>query len=182
LTKDKKKITAIIDLGARSTTCNILENGTLKLSHSFNISGNELTEVLSRSLAVAYEKAEELKKNLGLVGENEAGQNIREILLPLVDSILAEIKKIFQNYSQRENKEIEEVILAGGTALSPGLKEYFAAELNPAPEQSRYGARKEVTLANPFSQVEFPSVLEETLKQMGPSYAIAVGLAMRGFE
>lgn len=171
LTKDKKKIVAVIDMGARSTTCNILESGILKLSHSFNISGNELTEVLSRSLVVEYEKAEELKRNLGLVGEDEAGRNVREILLPLVDSILSEIKKIFQNYSQRENKEIEEIILAGGTALSPGLKEYFSAEL-----------KKEVMLANPFLQMEFPPQLQETLKQMGPSYAIAVGLAMRGLE
>ena len=171
LAKNKKKIIAVIDLGARSTTCNILENGTLKLSHSFNISGNELTEILSRSLGVDYEKAEDLKKNLGLVGQEGDGQSIRETLLPLIDSVSTEIKKIFQNYSQRESKEIEEIILAGGATLLPGLKEYFSEELN-----------KKVELANPFSQIEFPPLLEEILKQMGPSYAIAVGLAMRGLE
>jgi len=171
LAKNKKKIIAVIDLGARSTTCNVLENGILKLSHSFNISGNELTEILSRSLGVDYEKAEDLKKNIGLVGQEGGGQNIRETLLPLIDSVSTEIKKIFQNYSQRESKEIEEIILAGGATLLPGLKEYFSEELN-----------KKVELANPFSQIEFPPLLEEILKQMGPSYAIAVGLAMRGLE
>ena len=171
LAKNKKTVVAIIDIGARSTTCNILENGDLKLSHSFNISGNELTEILSRSLEMEYEKAEELKKNLGLVGRLESGQSIRDILLPLIDSILTEIKKIFQNYSQQRSKEIEEIILAGGTALLPGLKEYFSEELN-----------KEMELANPFSRIEFPPILGETLQQMGPSYAIAVGLAMRGLE
>lgn len=171
LAKNKKNIAAVIDLGARSTTCNILEIGTLKLSHSFNISGNELTEILSRSLGTEYQAAEELKKNFGLVGQEKQGQNVRDILLPLIDSILTEIKKIFQNYSQGGSKEIEEIILAGGTALLPGLKEYFSEEL-----------KKEVELANPFSKTEFPPILGETLKQMGPSYAIAVGLAMRGLE
>ena len=171
LAGNEKKTIGIIDIGARSTTCNVLENGVLKLSHSFNISGNELTEILSRSLGVDYEKAEELKKGIGLAGAETAEQNIREVLLPLIDLILAEIKKIFGNYYRRESKEVEKIILAGGTSLLPGLKEYFFEEL-----------KKEVEIANPFSRTIFPPILEETLKEMGPSYAIAVGLAIRGLE
>lgn len=171
LARNEKKTVGIVDIGARSTTCNILENGILKISHSFNISGNELTGILSRSLGVDYEKAEELKKGIGLAGAETAEQNIREVLLPLIDLILAEIKKIFGNYYRRENKEVEKIILAGGTSLLPGLKEYFFEEL-----------KKEVEIANPFSRTIFPPILEETLKEMGPGYAIAVGLAIRGLE
>src|SRR4030042_4253304 len=59
--KKEKKVISIIDIGARSTTCNILDKGTLKVSHSFNISGNELTESVSRSFKLNYEAAEEVK-------------------------------------------------------------------------------------------------------------------------
>lgn len=169
--KDEKKVTAIIDIGARSTTCNILEKGILKMSHSFNISGNELTEVLSRSLGVDYKEADELKKNLGLIRQGESEKNARDIFLPLVDLILAEVKKIFQNFYQTEGKEVEKIILAGGSALMPGLKEYFFEEF-----------KKETEIPNPFSNLSFPPVLDETLKEMGPSWAIAVGLALRGLE
>ncbi len=169
--KNEKKTTCIVDIGARSTTCNILEGGVLKLSHSFNISGNELTEILSKSLSVDYDKAEVLKKDMGIVGGDKASQNIRDILLPLIDLVLAEIKKILFNFYQQKGKEVEKVILAGGTVMLPGLKEYFAEEL-----------KKEVSIANPFSKIVFPPVLEQTLKDMGPSYGIAVGLAMKGLE
>lgn len=171
LAKNEKKIIAIVDIGARSTTCNILENGILKTSHSFNISGNELTEILSKSLRVDYKKAEELKKNLGITFEGETEKNIREILLPLIDAISVEIKKVFESFHRQEGKEIEKIILAGGSALLPGLNEYFFEEF-----------KKEFKIANPFVNISYPSILEETLKAMGPSYAIAVGLALKGLE
>lgn len=167
--KNEKGVIAIIDIGARSTTCNIFEKGILKISHSFNISGNELTEILSKSLKIDYEKAEELKKNQGLNVLRDNEKNIREILLPLIDSTLSDIKKIFQVFYQSEKKEIEKIVLAGGSALMPGLKEYFSEEF-----------KKEVEIVNPFLGISYPPILDETLKEIGASYAIAVGLAMRG--
>lgn len=169
--KNETRVTAVIDIGARSTTCNILEKGKLKISHSFNISGNELTEMLRRSLGINYEVAEELKGDMGLTVVEERERNTREILLPMIDSILSEIKKIFQNFYQYEGKGVEKVILAGGTALLPGLKEYFAEEL-----------KKEIEICNPFGGMVYPPILEETLREMGPIFAIAVGLALKGLE
>ena len=168
LAKNEKNMVGIVDIGARSTTFNILEQGHLKISHSFNISGNELTEIMRRSLKIDYEKAEEIKKNLGL-SQNQ--NNIREILFPLIDSIIFEVKKISNSFYQQEGKEIEKIILSGSSSLLPGLKEYFSEEL-----------KKETVLANPFSGISYPAVLEETLKELGPSYAIATGLAQKGFE
>ena len=169
--KNEKRVMSVIDIGARSTTCNILEKGILKISHSFNLSGNELTEILSRSLKIDYEAAEELKGSMGLITVEEPERNVREILLPLVDSIISEIKKIFQGFYQQEGKGVEKVILAGATALLPGLKEYFAEEL-----------KKEVEVSNPFWSMAYPPILEETLKEMGPTYTVAVGLALKGLE
>lgn len=167
----KNKVISVIDIGARSTTCNIIENGVLKSSHSFNISGNELTASLSRAFKISYEAADELKESQGLLISQEFERNSREILLPLVDSILVEIKKMFQSFYEQEGKGIEKVILAGGTAWLPGLKEYFSQEL-----------KKEVEVAQPFLGMIYPPILEERLKEMGPTYAIAVGLALKGLE
>ena len=165
------KVISVIDIGARSTTCNILDKGILKISHSFNISGNELTETLSRSLKIGYEMAEESKRDLGLTMVEEPERNTRAILIPLVDSILIEIKKIFQSFYQQEGKGVEKIVLAGGTAWLPGLKNYFAEEL-----------KKEVEISDPFSLLSYPPILEKLLKEMGPAYAVAVGLALKEFE
>lgn len=184
--KKEKKIIGLIDIGARSTTCSVFEEGTLRTSYSFNIAGNELTERLARSLNIEYNKAEELKKKHGLVLANSEvtqpglpqqnfgskdKKNIRKILIPLVDSILGEIKKAFRNFYQNEGKEVEKIILAGGLALLPGLKEYFFAEL-----------KKEVVISNPFLDTSYPPILKEVLEKRGPFYAVAVGLALKGLE
>ena len=171
--KENEKILGLVDIGARSTTCSILEKGILKTSYSFNIAGNELTDVIANSLNIDYNEAENRKRKYGLVLNEEENKqnNIRKILIPLIDSILEEIKKAFRNFYLSEGKEVQEVILAGGQILIPGLKEYFSTSL-----------RKTVIIVDPFLDIKCPLPLTETLKEIGPSFAIAVGLAMKGLE
>ncbi len=175
--EDEKGTVGLIDIGAQSTTCSVVDKRILKISHSFDMSGSEFAKVASQGLNVDYEVAEKLKIKYGIAGlsNGEAGsaKEMREILLPLVDVILKEIERIFYNFSVKTGKEIEKIILAGGTALLPGLKEYFYENF-----------KKEVEIANPFSAsgIFYTPILEETLKKMGPSYAIAIGMALHGLE
>ena len=165
--EDKNMLIAILDIGAQSTTCSIIDKGILKISDSFNISGNEFTRVISKSLSIDYSEAEKLEKEYGLKEKKE----IKEILIPLIDVILKEIEIIFNNFEQKGGGEIQKIILAGGLSLLPGLKEYFAENL-----------KMETAIASPFSNILYPSILEKTLAEMGPSFAIAVGAALRGLE
>lgn len=162
----EKKVVSLIDIGARSTTCSIIEDGVLKISHSFNIAGNQLTEIIARSLNIDYNKAEEIKKKQGLISKDT-----RRILIPLIDSVLEEIKKAFRSFYLKEGKEVEKIILAGGLVSMPGLKEYFSTEL-----------KKEQDVVDPFSNIGCPAILTKALKEIGPNYAIAMGLAMKGLE
>lgn len=59
---NSKGLIGLIDIGSRSTTASIMEEGVLKISYSFNIAGNELTTVLAKSMNIDYNKAESLKK------------------------------------------------------------------------------------------------------------------------
>ncbi len=165
--KEKPAI-ILVDIGAQSTTISIVDEGVLKISHSFNTSGNDLTNVISKGFNIDYKKAEGLKKQYGLLPSEI---NIRESIMPLINLILSEIKKISQNFFQTEQKEIQKVILAGGSALLPGLADYFSKDLGT-----------QVEIANPFSDIYYPPILEGTLKKMGPSYTISVGTALRGLE
>lgn len=167
--KNEKGVVALIDIGAQSSTCNIIENGVLKRSHSFDICGNDLTQTISRAFGIDYQEAEKLKKKQGILFSQL--KDTRKVLLPLIDLMLAEIKKTCQNFYQSELKDAKKLVLAGGSALMPGLKEYFQEQL-----------QKEVEIGNPFSAIFYPPILEKTLKELGPSYAIAVGIALRGVE
>ena len=161
-------VQVLVDIGAQSTSCSIIDRGILKRTHSFDLSGNELTKILSKSLNIDYQEAENFKREYGLVSPEK---KIAEILYPLIDIILKEIETISQDFYQSEGKSTDQIILAGGSALLPGLRDYFFSQL-----------KKEVIIANPFSEIFYPPILEETLKEMGPGYAIAVGTALRGLE
>lgn len=184
----EKSFAALVDIGAQSTTCSIIEKGILKISHSFDLSGNEFTERIAKSLSIDYKSAEDLKNKFGIQALSLPGAtvsqplSIRDILLPLIDLILREIEKVFREESSGGGKEIKKIILAGASASLPGLKEYFQNYFNPAPEKIQYGTKIEVEIASPFSNIFYPPILEKKLKEMGPAYAIAVGMALRGLE
>lgn len=165
---EEKRIIALVDIGARTTTCSIIDQGILKISHSFDTSGDDLTRVVADSLSINLEEAENLKKKYGLL---PSPQEINKILSPLIDLILMEIEKISQSFYHQKGRRVEKIIIAGGAALLPGILKYFSDFL-----------KIEVEIANPFSYLFYPPILEKTLKEMGPAYAIAVGMALGGLE
>jgi len=166
LIKEDKRTIALIDIGAKTTTVSLVDNEVLRLCHSFDISSNQLTQILAKSLNINPQEAEDLKRKKGLKSEN-----IAKILIPTINLMLAEIKTTIQDFSQNKGQEPKLYILAGGTVLLPGLKEYFQDSL-----------KKEVVIANPFSNISYPQVLSPVLKEMGPSFAIATGLALNGLR
>ena len=171
---EEKRTLILVDIGAQSTTCSIIEKRVLKMSYSFDMAGNEFTATLSKGLGIDYKEAKELKEKYGILASSVAegpATEVREMLLPLVDVILKEIEKISQNLYLTEGKEVQKFFLAGASAYLPGLKEYFEDYF-----------KKEIEIANPFSNIFYPPILEKTLKEMGSSYAIAVGMALRGLE
>jgi type IV pilus assembly protein PilM len=186
----EKETIAIIDIGSQSTTISVVDQGVLKRSHSFDIAGNEITMLLSKSFGINYKLAEKLKYKYGLLKKtdnmsadiiekdfqdiemkNKDFYQTRDISVPLVDLILTETKKIAQNFHQTEEKVVDKVILAGGSAFIPGLSDYFSENL-----------KKTIEIADPFSDIFYTPILDKRLKEMGPSYAIAVGSALRGLE
>ena len=164
---------ALIDLGAQSTTCAVVDRKNLFSSHSFDIGGNELTNVISRSLGISYQKANELKKEKGILeGQSyDLNKDLREIIIPLLDSVIREVEEIFDNFYNKRRKNIKKVTLSGSTALMPGLKEYFASNL-----------KIDVEIADPFLNIFYPPVLDNRLKEIGPGYSVAAGAALRGLD
>lgn len=171
LIKNSEEAIILVDIGAQSTTINVVENKILRMSHSFDIGGNALTQGVADSQGIDSAVIEELKKQQKINTQLSDSQSVSQILISRLDLILAEIKKISQTFYQREGKEIKTVVLAGGTSLFPGLKEYFVLKLN-----------KEVLIGDPFANIFCPQILASVLKEVGPSYAIAVGMALRGLE
>ena len=165
--REQKGVVAILDIGSQSTTVSLVYRGVLRTSHSLDVAGNSFTERISQSLSISYQEAEKYKSEKGIEFSTE---NLK-ILSPLIDLILLEVQKIGDPFLQKEKKGIEKIILGGGTAQLPGLSKYIAQNLNIPTE-----------IINPFRSIFYPPTLENTVKQMGPSYAVTVGVGLRGLN
>jgi len=161
-------VLCLIDIGMQSTTCNLIDNHILRSSHSFNIAGADFTERVSGGLGFEYEKAEAVKANQGILpGEYD----LKTILLPILNSMLTEIKEMAGAFYSQSGKEVEKYIVAGSTAAMPGLQEYFEESLG-----------RPVSAGFPFKGMVYPSILEERLKVIGPGFSIASGVALKGLQ
>lgn len=163
---------AVVDFGASTTKIYIVERGIVRMTHLLTLGGQQLTEILGRSLNWEFEKAERVKRERGIenstaysVDENE---RIKAALLSTLSRVFSEVNRVVLSYGQRYNKNVSRVVFAGGSASLPGLQ---------AAAKSALGS--EVEMANPFVHTEAPAFLEKVLQQIGPGFAVSVGLALR---
>lgn len=163
---DIPKIVQLIDLGIQSTTITIAKDGLVRSTYSIDFSIGEIIKQLAGSLDVSYNKAEELLKSKGLKDER-----IGSLLRAQVDELVSESKQVSDSYFKHEKKEVEKIIIAGGASLMPGFAEYFSERI-----------KKETQVADPFSNISHPPLLKDIIKEMGPRYSVAVGLALRDIE
>ena len=165
--KDRESTVCVIDIGQRSTTINIVSQETLKASFSIDIGGGKITNILQEKLNISTEKAEVIKRMMGI----EKEETIKEIIFPLLQGLTKEIQNIFSQYTSEESEEIRKIILSGGNALMPGLSKYFSETFSLPTE-----------ISDPFFKISFPPKLSKVLKKIGPEFTIAVGIALRGTE
>lgn len=152
----------IIDIGARSTGLNIIENGFLRLSRSLNIGGDTITDKIAGALKVNIIRAEQFKKDFGV----SDATFIPDTIKPVLDIIKNEAKQLL-TIALSQNLKIEKVLLVGGGANLPGIVDFFS-EL-----------KLQVELGNPLKTVGYSRELEPILKRYALSLPIAIGLALR---
>ncbi len=131
------------------------------------VGSQDMTLALSQALELSVADAEELKRQVGL---SDVGNDprIKQSLNFTLERILGESRRVLQAYETNTSTKITKVILTGGGVLLKGLLACATAYFE-----------REVALADPFSKVEYPAFLEDTLKEAGPSFAVAIGVALR---
>jgi len=153
----------VIDLGASSTRVYVIEFGIIDVSHTVNRGAQDLTIAMSKSEGKTFEEAERMKREKGIIG-SEVGANTLEF-------IFSEARRIFLNYQRKEGKAISQVVLVGGGAQLKGLSEVAGRFFDAS-----------VSVASPFDKVSAPAFITDVLKNAGPSFASAVGLALRALK
>ena len=76
-----------------------------------------------------------------------------------------------REYEESNNVTFGTVHLSGGGAMFPGIDLLLKDVL-----------RKEVSMAHPYSKVSYPAFMRDTITQIGPSFTVALGAALRSFD
>jgi len=161
------QIVALFQIGAQATHVSVLLNGEAVYEREQPFGGNTLTQDIVRAYGMAFEEAETRKK-AGDLPENYRA----DILAPFLESAALEITRAIQFfYTSTPYTRIDQLYLAGGCALLPGILDIVAGR-----------TRLPVSLAAPFEGMQLGAgVREHQLRQDGPAYLVACGLALRRF-
>lgn len=160
----------IMDIGASKTKLSIVEHGVVETFRLVNKGSQDMTLAIAHSLELAFDKAETIKKENGLVVTPEH-PHVPDLIKVHLADIFQEANATILAYEKRYNKNIGKIIFTGGGAMTKGLLEYakqsFAAEL---------------IIADPFAKVDSPVFLSGVLKTTGPEFSVAVGLALKQLQ
>ncbi len=156
----------VVNIGGRSTSILIVSKGYERVGHNYEIGGFEITKSIARSLNISPEKAEELKKKMGL---NQNDDNIiQQAMSSLIDMMVFETNKTIANYEESSNQKVTKVMLVGGMVNMPNFLNYFKQKLN-----------RDVSAGNPMARVVLPQGLGKIVGEIASTFAVAAGLAMR---
>lgn len=162
----QEKNALLVDIGTSATSLAVVEDGFVRMSHGTELAGGEFSRAIVKGLRIGMERAEELKRQEGIVGRGSAG--VRNVLVPFVDRLAAESERLIGLYERKSNRTVEKVILSGGSSRLPGLAEHLSAKL-----------KRPTVLGEALKSIRYPQALEPMVPELNASFAVAVGLAMR---
>jgi type IV pilus assembly protein PilM len=147
---------ALFEIGADTTSLKVLRDDEMLYDRDQAFGGSQLTQLISRQYGFSFEEAEQKKLAGDLPEDYES-----TILAPFVDSLSQEIGRALQYFfTSTPHHKVHYVMLAGGTATLPGLKDRvtdltgFASmvvnpfdnmQLGSAVRENRCGAKRRPT-------------------------------------
>lgn len=151
-------VIALVDIGFRSSSICVLQQGELILSRVVNIGGDRLTAAVSEAMNISYAEAEGIK--IGMAGEVQA--TLEAVIAPLGRELRASI----DFYEHQQDRPVAVAYLTGGSTRSEFIVQILQQEL-----------MIEAKTWNPtaFLKLELPPQQAAELEQIAPQLAVAVG-------
>ncbi len=159
----------VLDIGASATKVYVVERGVVALSHNIREGGQDVTRTIASAHGMDIAKAEEMKKQHGF-GGTEAPYDKKTIEL-VFSRIFDEARRALTRYETEHQKAVSSLVLTGGGGVTKELAAYA---------QSFFSI--EVHIADPFAKTSAPAFMRPVLQEIGPEFAVAVGLALRKLE
>ena len=161
---------ALLNIGASLMNINITKGGMPLFIRDVSVGGNQYTDILQKELQLSFQEAEDLK--LGKTSGAEI-EMVQQLLESITDMLITEVQKTFDFFRETYPSEtISRILISGGTSRMVGLAERI---------ETTFSCPTEVL--DPFKNIGVALDADlNKVSSLGPSLAVAVGLALRGFD
>ena len=159
-----KETCLLLNIGAKSSNINILEEGALNFCRDIFIGGEAFTQTLANTFGLDQAKAENLKRN-----PQEKKQEVLDAIRPVLFNLKSELSSSIDYFESQTEKKINKIYLSGGGACSLDLNNFFKENFDI-----------EVEIWDVLSVIDIDPALDaKELKRIKCQLVTAVGLALR---
>lgn len=163
-----KDTAAVIDFGATSAKLYITRRGLLQRMYRIPSGSVEITKQIASQLKKTLAEAEIIKKTVTTNDEEFA--IVQKIYNNHFNRALTEFSHVLNEYTDVTEFSFDAIVLTGGGALFPDFTKQVSEVLG-----------QPVVVSNSFDKVAYPAFMEDTLKEIGPTFTTALGSALRSF-
>ena len=166
--EDLEAPSLIIDLGASMSKLYIVRGTTLQKLHRVKVGGEQITKNLAELKGVTFEEAEMIKRDMA--GSADHAKDVKTAMTTALERPFQEFQRVIRQYQNQNEISFSTTTVIGGGAQLDQISEYIS-ELFSLP----------TNVHNPFSKVAYPAFMEDVLAELGSSFAIATGAALRPY-
>lgn len=165
--KGVDKIIALFEVGALTTSMQVLLNEDVLYERDQAFGGAQLTQAIVRQYGFSQEEAEGKKRSGELPEDYDS-----VVLKPFVDSLVQEIGRALQFFfTSTPHNRVDHVLLAGGSSALTGIT-------GAVTQHTTFPC----TLVNPFDGMKMGGGVKlKTMNREAASYLTSCGLALRRF-
>jgi len=168
--KKENETVMTVDIGDRRTSFLITKNNIPCFTSSIPISGQSMTDAISKGLNIPLDEAETMKLNYG-IGSDFKNDAIFNAVKPILDGFSSEIERSMDFFitGLQYSANIDSVIVCGGSANAKGLIPYLSKKIG-----------RELELGNPWINMNVGKNLPLIDRNESVQYSTALGLALKG--
>lgn len=157
---------ALVDIGAVSTTLNVVRGGETIYIREQLFNGSDLSIAVQRHLGLSASDTDDCLR----CGELPESCEI-EVIAPFKAAVVQQVTQLLQSFlTSGVDRQVDQILLAGGIAGLAGLAESCQQSLGMS-----------VSRVDPFSGMRLDNKLDkQLLANTAPSLLLACGLAMWG--
>lgn len=158
-------LTAMIDIGASTTTLNVMQGGVTVFTREQSFGGEQLLQQIQDQFGIAYPQASAALREGSIPDEWRVS-----VIEPFLDLLANQVGRLLQVFfSATGRATLDHVVLSGGCAGLAGVAAVVGRNVG-----------LDTRVGNPFAGAEFaPGLDASRLRGEGHAWMIAAGLAMR---